>query len=112
MPVVESGAEQAAEQVFVRLGLTFFHYAVVENRGAERCTGGEHFRVMQRVKERTVATHRKPGNGAELLTAAGTVGLFDIGDQLFKEHIFVRGFAIVLVDVPGIPGIGHHDDHL
>ena len=66
---------------------------------------------MQGVKERTVTSHRQSGDGTELFVTAGAVGLFDMGDQLFKKHVFVGYLSVVLVDIPGIPGIRHDNDH-
>ena len=78
--------------------------------------GDEHVGVPEAHRDRAEAAHRQAGHGAALAAGDGPEVPVDVVDDVPNDVVLpvVRLPVLALrpVDVPRVPGVGHHDDEV
>ena len=102
---------EIAHHIVPHVGVAVDDLFVCENAGTQGCGGGEQLGVFGGHDEGAVAAHGQAGNRAVLFRGTRAIVGVYVGNKFFDEEVFILHFAIVAVDVPAHPRVGHHDDH-
>ena len=98
--------------LFYHLLFHFFH-AQRSAAGTQGTGGGEEFRMVQGIHERSAPSHGETCHGTVPFFSLDAVGGFHKGKKFIKEEILISPLIVHRVKITTLTpvGIGHHNDH-